>query len=501
MNRCSYTGMRWVWGVVALVAWVHAASAYDQKVHVYLSTRAYAGPTAALPDDAASRAAVIALRAQLYRAGAEAHDPELKRRFLERWPTEASFDAYNVKRLFGLNPDKTVAGIDDAPLPAGDAAAAYALASRLPDDDFRNRNRYRHGADRAVLRTATGEPLPEDPATLEMGSVTGLSSQAHAHYQLARLTFSDDPDVLKKEPRRFAKPPTVHTFGAEYVELYSALAVIASHLPGGERLALTHAGAAAHHIEDVANQIHTVQVGIYDFFVDAKLQSIKEELRTIGGLLGSRPTFVAIGINIITNHHSLAEALYEKHLLAPGDPVAALTEQAAPDDQLTSALQRVSLACAPGFGRELTFALVERSSLEGGEVYAAIRAVADKRYSRVGVSFGDGDDADRALRPGADLAHFYALEATGARRSDQTLAAWWQRFDVCRSAPADLVSRMAESLVKERLDALDASEARARDWVPEPRKLETLDYWVIVGYAIALGLLALIARRLLRRRK
>ena len=128
-----------------------------------------------------------------------------------------------------------------------------------------------------------------------MGGLTGLSSQAHAHYGLPHLAFSDEPSVLKSDPRRFAVPPTVHTFGADFAESYTVLAALAARLPGGERLALTQAGAAAHHIEDVANQIHTVQVGIYAFFVDAKIDSIKEELLSVGGLLRPRPSFVSIG--------------------------------------------------------------------------------------------------------------------------------------------------------------------------------------------------------------
>jgi hypothetical protein len=493
--------MRLALAVLAGVVLSGSAHAYDQKVHVFLSERGYQGPKAALPDDDASKKAASALREQLWKAGAEAHDPETKRRFLARFATLQSFDPWAYKRFLGLNPDKSIAGLDDTALPAGDPVAVYGLASRLPDDDFRNRDRIRHGDDRKPLHQANGEPMPEDPATLEMGSVTGLSSQAHAHYQLARLTFSDDPQVLKDEPRRFAKPPTVHTFGAEYAELYSALAVLAARLPSGERLALTHAGAAAHHIEDVANQIHTVQVGIYDFFVDAKIESIKEELRSVGGILRSRPAFIAIGIDIIGNHHVLLEALYQKHLLAPGDPVRKLTDDAPADDQFTAALQRIAPGCAPGFGREITAALVERSSLEGGPVYAAIRAVADPRLRKAGVKYKEGDDPDGWIRPGANLSAFYDLEVRGARRSDQALGAWWQRFESCRSAPPETISRMAETIVKERLDALEAAEARAKTWVPEPRKLETVNYWVPAGYAVALVVLALIVRRILRRKK
>src|SRR5262249_13923755 len=150
---------------------------------------------------------------------------------------------------------------------------------------LRNQSRFRHDAQRRVLLDRFGRPLPEDPATLEMGERTGLSSQAHAHYQLPHLTFSSDPEVLKRDPRRFAIPPTVHTFGAEVADSYTVLSIVASRLPRGDRLSLLFAGAAAHHLEDIANQIHTVQVGIYDFFVDAKLQSFKEELLSLGGYL------------------------------------------------------------------------------------------------------------------------------------------------------------------------------------------------------------------------
>jgi hypothetical protein len=482
-------------------AWVRRADAYDQKVHVYLSKRAYGGAKTVAPEDDAARRATRALRERIWRAGAEAKDPVVKQRFLQRWPSLDKLDAWELKVLLGLNPDKTVAGLDEGALPPGsDGAELYGLASRLPDDDFRNRDRFRHDAQRKVVDGPFGQPLPDDPATLEMGSLTGLSSQAHAHYQLARLSFSDDPDVLKKEPRRFAIPPTVQTFGADYAEVYTALAVMASRLPSGERLALVHAGAAAHHVEDVANQIHTVQVGVYDFFVDAKLESWKEELRSVGGLLRARPTFVSIGIDIIANHHSLAEALYEKHLLASGDPVRAQTEAAPPDPVFDATLAKLPAGCAPGFGRAIVEALAERSSLEGADVYAAIRAVAERRFSRVGHRFHGGDDPDAALRPGADLGAFYALEVRGAIRSDQALGAWWQRFGACAAAGPEVEAQFAERLITDRLSALEAKEARARAYTPKPATKAALNPWVPGGYAFLLALLVWIWRRMSKRR-
>jgi hypothetical protein len=447
--------------------------------------------------------AVRALRQELWNAGANAKDPQLRARFLARYPTVTSFDAWAMKRLFALNPDKHVAGFDDdVALPAGaDACLVYARASRLPDDDERNRDRFRHDTKRAVVDDPWGQPLPDDPATLEMGGRTGLSSQAHAHYGLPKLAFSDEPEVLKQDPRRFAVPPTVHTFGADFAESYTTLAVLAAHLPEGERLALTFAGAAAHHIEDVANQIHTVQVGIYEFFVDAKIQSLLEELFSLGGYVRPRRGFVSIGIDIIANHHVLAESLYAKHLLSPDDPVAKQLAAMPPDSEFQATLDHVPSTCAPGFGRAIAEALIDRSSYEGPLVYRAIRTVAQRRWSRMGEHYDERDDPDAAIKPGADLTELYRLESAGARRAIQSLDAWWLRFNACRDAKPDGDAALAESLLHDRLDALDLAEARARLWSPPAPEQMQRNWKVPAGVLVVLVLIALGARRLLRRRR
>lgn len=483
--------------MLAWLALAGTAAGYDQKVHVYLSERAYGGPA----QPAGDAAQVAALRERIWRAGAEAKDEALRKRFLARYPTREAFDAWALKRFLGLNPDKKIAGLDEeVPLPEGDGPAAYGLASRLPDDDHRNRDRFRYDDARKVLTGPDGKPLPADPATLEMGSLTGLSSQAHAHYQLPKLAFSDDPAVLKTEPRRFAVPPTVHTFGADYAEVYTQLAVIARRLEGGERLAVTHAGAAAHHIEDVANQIHAVQVGPYAFFVRAKLEEIKEELKSVGGLLRPRPSLVEIAIALISNHHTLAEALYAKHLLTPGDPVRAQTEAAQPDPAFAQDLARVEAGCAPGFGRAIVGALAERSSHEGAAVYERIREVAQPRYARWGHTFEEEDDPDAALQPGADLTAFYALEVRGAERARQALEAWWQRMNACASAP-EAEAAFAEALVRERLDALDQADARAKAWTPKAAAQASVSWWVPGLYAgVTVAIVLLVAWRRRRRR-
>ena len=473
------------------------AAAYDQKVHGLLSSHAYGGTERVATTTDADRAAVRALRERIWHAGAEAKDPEVRRRFLERWPRIEAFDAWSMKHLFALNPEKKVAGFDeDVALPAGDAGRdVYATASRLPDDDERNRDRFFHDQIRQRKYDQWARPLPEDPATLEMGGLTGLSSQAHAHYGLPHLAFSDDPSVLKTDPRRFAIPPTVHTFGADFAESYTVLAALAARLPGGQRLALTQAGAAAHHIEDVANQIHTVQVGIYEFFVDAKLQSIKEDLLSVGGLLRPRPSFVSIGLDIISNHHVLAEDLYAKHVLAPSDPVATQTLAPLPASGVTA-----KASCTPGFGRAITEKLIDTSSYEGPKVYAAIRALAQHRYSTAGVHFGENDDPDAALKPGADPTAFFDLEATGARRALVSLGDWWASFGACAALDDAAANALAAELVKERLDALDAVEARSKIYVPKAPDANRRNWWFLVGYVVVFLFLLLLVRRIRRRR-
>src|SRR5690606_26299959 len=53
---------------------------------------------------------------------------------------------------------------------------------------------------------------------------------------------------------------------------------------------------------------------IYDFFVDAKIQSILDWLWSLGGLLRPATPFRDIGIGIVANHHFLSESYFEKRL-------------------------------------------------------------------------------------------------------------------------------------------------------------------------------------------
>ena len=231
------------------------------------------------------------------------------------------------------------------PLPAFRLNPTFFSAEPLPslpptqNVDQRNRERLAYDADRKPLRDKKGQPVPADPALLNFGKLGFLSSQAHAHYGLPQLQFSDDPEVLKTDPRRFAvassypKGPVL-TLAAEMAQEHLDLALLASlcatpeGAPAGRALTHLYTGQAFHYLEDVSNQVHTVQVGLYDFFVDAFKARLMMSLRTGGGYLGPLRSLSSIGIDILTNHHTLSEAL------ARGASALDRTDEASLDDLL-----------------------------------------------------------------------------------------------------------------------------------------------------------------------
>jgi len=197
------------------------AFAYNEAVHAFITRRALPDDTQVAPP---TQADLDAFRALFWRA-ASAHAE-----FARRFPTPESFSAWEFKQFLMLDPAARVHGFDLSP---DDAAATRGellqQASRWPDDDERNRRRYlRDPRTHEVARAADGSPLPYDPATLDFGSLSGTTSQGHAHYGLVDGPLSDDPEVLEKEPWRFAVPPTAHATGAELAQIYTDLAALAA---------------------------------------------------------------------------------------------------------------------------------------------------------------------------------------------------------------------------------------------------------------------------------
>lgn len=477
------------------------ALAYGEEVHVRVTRGALAGRLEADPA-APDPAAFERLRARVDRVGRA--DLEVGPEWARRYPQPV--DRWALKELLLLNPDKEVWGFDRFDLDAPSELELLAQASRQPDDDHRNRERLAHDADR---KPRAG--VPADPALLNMGRLGALSSQAHAHYGLKQLQFSEDSEVLKADPPRFAvaagypKGPVL-TLAAEMAQANLDLALLAA-IEGDRPLSLLYTGAAFHYLEDVANPIHCVQVGLYDFFVDAFKERLWMSARTGGGYLGQLRSLASIGIDILSNHHTLSEELTEKRLIA-GDTAltAALAEQAPGLD--------ARLDPAGEFGMLLTRAMIDASAGDGAPMYAATRAIASPRLRRAGEHFDDEKDdpfqnalpEDGALQ--AEWGRFWALQAASFSRAGTGLRAWMEVFD--RALPEDPAAReafadqVATRLVRRQLTMLQAAEARRADFEANPPdsavKPERMPGMLAGELAIGAVIAVVIGLRLRRRR-
>ena len=470
--------------LVALLTVSPAALAYNEAVHARITASVFPAGGAHLAP--ATQADLDAFRGLFFRAASA--NPDFARRF----PESSSFGAWEFKELCMLDPAARVHGFDLTPDEARPLTRGELLqnASRWPDDDERNRHRYfwsRHSGGREVVKASDGTPIPYDPATLDFGSLTGTTSQGHAHYGLIDGPLSDDPEVLKKDPARFAVPPTAHAYGAELAQLYTDLALLAANsgLPGGPWLSATFAGAAFHHLEDVANQIHTVQVGIYEFFESAFLQSKLRDVRTLGGLLGERRSLKQVGLRLIANHHLFSEDLFAKHLESIGRDASFGT--AVSGDR---------------FGLGLAKALIAQSSGEAPEVYrlAWTFSAPTLRDGIGGHEFDTGDDPDAYLdaSKGPAIAQFYALENRGAARAAQALVLWQKLFDAEheRAAPAILQERAVARSLALLLPYHQQAAQRRAGYVPAgPERARIAWGYPLAAALILAGVIALVRSR------
>ena len=498
------------------------AQAYNEAVHHFLTRRAFAGRSAWLAEPLAAPmpADHDAFRARFWTLASQVPDAALRAEFLARFPTAAALDAWSFKEFLMLDPAAKVHGLeptpDDLPQPRG---TLLPLASRWPDDDQRNRRRYQRDAAREIVKGPDGQPLPFDPATLWMGSLSGTSSQGHAHYGLLPPPLSDDTEVLKKDPRHFGIPKNVQVFGVEFAQLYADLALVArqSRQPAGTWLEAAFAGASFHHLEDVANQIHTIQVGIFEFFEAAYLQSKLRDLRTLGGLLGERASLQTLGLRLVSNHHLLLEDLFAKRVAEAeaGKPqVPELTAALASletDDVPFESPARVAIEAARAHGKGAVAALmrtlIDQSSLEGPDCYRLIWQVS-KPTVRDGRGHeydgAKGDDPDQYLeqdhpRAKEVLAAFYALEGKGLRRATTGLRLWLELHEA-EGARAGADLEAVERTLRMLLGYHREAAARRAAYVPAPDNGLPIAWGWPAGVLLLLALVALGVRRIARRR-
>jgi hypothetical protein len=447
------------------------AAAYNEGVHAFITAQAIHDARVLTPP---TRDDLDSFRVLFWQRAIE--HPE----FAHRYPSVEAFTAWEFKQFLMLDPAARVHGFDLTPEDAApmQRGRLLSLASRWPDDDARNQNRFlRDALTHQVVKAKDGSAMPYDPATLDFGALSGITSQAHAHCGLVEGPLSDDLAVLKTEPWRYAIPPTAHAYGPEFVAIYTDLAALAaaSDLPAAAWLEATFAGAAFHHLEDLCNQIHTVQVGTWQFFREAFVQSKLRDLETLGGLFGRRRSVRQVGVRLIANHHLLSEDYFAKHLgeLRGG-------EIGAPDPDIANA-------------RDLARAIIEKSSREAPEVYRLAWRFSAKSL-RDGVSGHEydgarGDDPDAFIshtrEARAALAEFDAIELRGIRRAVTAVRAWQRRFPGPAHDPVPM------------LVAYHAGAARRRAaYVPSgPEQMG-----IAWGYAAAAALLLAAAAALARRR-
>ncbi|MBI1722780.1 MAG: hypothetical protein HYR48_02600 [Gemmatimonadetes bacterium] len=516
---------------LALLAAPGVALGYAIFVHDLLPTsalgrsRAPSGRAVArdtLPG--ATDADVERFRAWFHARARALPDTAVRNAFLRRYPTVIAFDARAFKELLMMNGQARALGVDSFAAvyrarSATDGALdphvryrpgirialedALQLGSIYVDLDRRNQNRLWWRADGTPDRTATGDTVPFDPMTLNMGKLTGGSSQAHAHYGLNHHPKSGDRSVLRSAPWDFAIaigfPGEVRTYAEESTQLYTDLAILAllSGQPGGSTLSAFYAGNAMHFIADVANPVHTVQAGNYDIYVDATLSRLRRQLATLFGLLGAVPTRNAIGEDILTNLHNLSEKLFKVELESALDHAArnrldsvpvsmqpALAALEEGDGQFGHVLSD-SLRWLrhrdrnPDFGRAVTAGVVEATYRDGAELYRLTRRLAIDRLRRgtLVVDFDTIPDARvwefvkglRSPRTRITLQLFNGVQARGLARATEALRLWWGQYVVASMTEVERRGRVSDEtmtrLLGSRLAYLRVAEGRRARWI------------------------------------
>jgi hypothetical protein len=352
------------------------------------------------------------------------------------------------------------------------------IGSIYPDLDRRNRGRWwvKEGE---IQRAPDGANVPFDPVILNMGKVEPLSGQAHAHYGLNNNPKSDDPSTLKVNPADFAVPigfpeAPVLTFAPERAQAYADLALIAR-AEGQESLAALFTGNSFHYLGDVGNQIHTIQVGIFDFFVDATLQAWKEKAACLWGLRCVPMERNAIGIDIIGNHHTWSEEMFRIAFqrALQGKPlhpsIANGVELFQPEQALMAAW--ATLPVTAPVAQMLADLIILEGNREGPELYALTRELTSGDLRKAGVKYDFEQESDDVVLSKLDvalkdpkLAAFFQLERRGTARAATAMAFWWERQFVPPAAdPEQVMSR----LVAMQLDELEAAERRREIWLSQ----------------------------------
>ncbi len=472
----------------------------------------------------ATDADVARFRTWFYGRASALKDAGVRAAFLKRYPTAASFDIKAFKEFLMMNPEAKVLGVDSfatvygartpadvaqdptAPYTSGQQISlesALRMGSVYPDLDRRNQDRLDRTADGKVVRTAKGDTVPFDPMTLNWGNLTGLSSQASAHIGLNHEKHSSDPGVLTVSPWNFVATigyPTdsVESFAEANAQMYTDLSYIAA-LGGGsgsDMLSGVFAGNAMHYIADVGNPIHTLQVGIKDIYNDATMQYWFGQLKTVFGLFGHTPSRNSIGLDILTNFHTLSERLFQAELRD-----AIRLDSAGKKDSISPAMKgaldalrngdqgfrRVLTALLvnsarktayPTYGSLIAGAVIDSGFEDGATIYQLTREIAVPSLRKAGVRVDFDtvpesrvwefirDRNDPAIK--AALDSFNIVQGRGLGRVYEALIGWWNAYQGTRLMHTDrarVTDWMVARLIVARLNYLAYATARREDYI------------------------------------
>ena len=256
------------------------------------------------------------------------------------------------------------------------------------------------------------------------------------------------------------------------------------------------AGNAMHYIADVGNPIHDLQVGIKDIYTDATMQYWLGRLKTVFGLLGHTPSRNSIGLDILSNYHTLSENLFQAELknamrldsAGQKDSIPAVMKDVLaklrtgdPGFQrvLTSALVSAARKNAyPEYGKLIAATVIDSSFEEGATIYRLTREIAVSSLHKAGVRVNFDtvpasriwdfvrDRSDPAVMAALDTFNIYQGRALG--RVHEAINAWWNAYQGTRLMHTDK-ARVTDWIVARlcvgRLNYLAYADARREDYV------------------------------------
>lgn len=526
----SYRVLKRAAALTALLLVPSVAIGYGILVHNLIPTRALADERslANTPVKSTTLAGVRTsdldrFRLWFYNQAKALPDTAVRNGFTRRYATPAAFDALALKEFLMLNGEARVLGIDSfaaayrarhpatarrdpysqyiegAALPL---ATAIAMGSLWVDVDRRNENRIFRGPDGAVRLTASGDTVPFDPMTLNMGHLTGPTSASHAHYGLNHLPKSSDPSVQRSAPYNYVVarsfPGTVETYGEQNAQIYTDLSLLAL-IEGGsgmQALSSIYAGSALHYIADMANAVHTLQGGTPGVQNDVTLSRLIRQIKTGFGLWGTVPPREQIEVDILSNLHTMSETLFQAELSEALSLTAQNNLDAIPASMrdAATAISRGDTALAvsfhaiinnamrdtryPEFGRLVAAAVVDESYQDGAEIYRLTRAMANNTVRRANVVIDfDTIPDDRVWqfvgsRSSANtqraLRRFNDLQIKGLKRANEATVAWWYAYGLAANPPASKRTEARNAIlgrmVRQQLAYLTAAEARRAQW-------------------------------------